>query len=65
MIEQIVVLANFWFSFYEFFIQNSARGGVRDPAEDSNTGGPSLVTVRIENVFTFQYWYCELCVENQ
>ena len=33
--------------------------------EDSGTGGPSSITVRMEYLFTFQYWYCELCVENR
>ena len=33
--------------------------------EDSDTGGPSLITVRIECLFAFQFWYCELCVKNQ
>ena len=36
-----------------------------DPAEDSDTGGPSSITVRMEYLRAFQYWYCELCVENQ
>ena len=37
----------------------------RDPVEDSNTGRPSSIIVRMEYLLTFQYWYCELCVENQ
>ena len=34
-----------------------------DPVEDSDTGGPSLITVRLEYLFAFQFWYCKLCVE--
>ena len=33
--------------------------------EDSDTGGPGSVTVRMEYLFAFQFWYCELCVENR
>ena len=42
-------------------------GGIKswDPVEASDTGGPSSITVRMECLLTFQYWYCELCVENR
>ena len=33
--------------------------------EDSNTGRPSLFTVRMEYLFAFPFWYCKLCVENR
>ena len=36
-----------------------------DPVEDSNTSSPSSINVSMEYVFGFQYWYCELCGENQ
>ena len=32
--------------------------------EDSNTGGLSSITVRMEYLFAFQFWYFKLCVEN-
>ena len=32
--------------------------------EDSGTGDPCLITVRMECLFGFQFWYCELCVKN-
>ena len=35
------------------------------PVENSDTGGPSLTTIRMEYLLDFQYWYCGLCVENQ
>ena len=35
-----------------------------DPVEDSDTGGQTSITVRMEYLLPFQYWYCELCVEN-
>ena len=42
-------------------------GGINcwDPVQDSDTGGPSSITVRMEYLFAFQYWYWELCVENR
>ena len=42
-------------------------GGINcwDPVEDSDTGGPSSITVRMEYLRAFQYWYCELCLENR
>ena len=33
--------------------------------EDSDTGSPSSVTVRMEYLFAFQYWYCELCAKTR
>ena len=41
-------------------------GGIKfwDPVEDYDTGSPSSITVRREYLLAFQYWYCELCVEN-
>ena len=41
-------------------------GGIKfwDLVEDSNTGCPSSVTVRMEYFFSFQSWYCELYEEN-
>ena len=33
--------------------------------ENSDTGGPSSTTVRIEYLFAFQIWCCKLCVENR
>ena len=42
-------------------------GGMRcsDPVEDYNTCCPSSIIVRMEYLFSFQFWYCELCVEIQ
>ena len=42
-------------------------GGINfwDAVEDSDTGHPSWITVTMEYAFAFQYWYRELCVENQ
>ena len=36
-----------------------------DTVEDLHSGRPSSVTVRMKYVFAFQYWHCELCVENR
>ena len=33
--------------------------------EDSDTGGPSSITIRMECLFVFQFSYCELCVGNR
>ena len=48
-------------------LSSESVGGIKfwDPVEDSDTGGPRSVTVRMEHVFAFQYWYSELCVENR
>ena len=42
-------------------------GGINcwDPDEDSYTGGLSSITIRMEYLLAFQYWYCEFCVENR
>ena len=32
---------------------------------EPNIGSPSSFTVRMEYLFAFQFWYCELCVENR
>ena len=34
-------------------------------AEDADTDGPSSFTIRTEYLFAFQFWYCNLCAENQ
>ena len=36
-----------------------------DSVEDCDTGGPSSITVRMEYLRAFQYWYCKLCVKNR
>ena len=33
--------------------------------EDSDTGVPSSITVRMEYLFVFQFSYCKLCVGNR
>ena len=41
-------------------------GGINclDSVENSDTGGPSSIIVRMEYLRAFQYWYCELSVKN-
>ena len=41
-------------------------GGLKcwDPVESSDNGSLSSITLRMEYLLAFQYWYCELCVEN-
>ena len=48
----------------KFVFRISGGRNCSDPIEDSGTVGPSLITVRMEYLRAFQYWYCELCVEN-
>ena len=36
-----------------------------DSIKDSDTGGSTSITVRMEYLLAFQYWYCEFCVENR
>ena len=52
----------FDFGFIKFVFRIS--GSIKFWDEDFNTGGPSLFAVRMEYVFAFQFWYCELCMEN-
>ena len=33
--------------------------------KNSDTGGPSSISARIEYLFAFQFWYCELYVANR
>ena len=33
--------------------------------EDSKTGGPSSLTVRMEYLFAFQFRHCEVCLKDQ
>ena len=37
-------------------------GGIKCwvPVEDSDTDGPISITIKMEYVLAFQYWYCEL-----
>ena len=41
-------------------------GGIKfwELVEDSDGSNPSLSTVRMEYLFAFPFWYCELCLEN-
>ena len=36
-----------------------------DLVEDSDTEGPSSISIRMEYLCAFQYWYCELCLQNR
>ena len=58
--------SQFWIPVLWNFCSES-MGGIKrwDPAEGSNTDGPSSVTVRIEWLFALQLLCCEICVENQ
>ena len=58
-------VAIFNFYFMKFVFQISGGIKIWDPIEDSNIGGPSSITIRMEQLFAFQFWYCELWVENQ
>ena len=58
-------VVKFWLPFYEICVQNQWGMKFWDPLEDSITDSPSWTTVRMEYLLlAFQYWYCELCVEN-
>ena len=43
----------------------SVRHKILRPVEDSDTGGPSSIFVRMKYLLAFQYWCCELCVEKR
>ena len=51
--------------FIKFLFRISDGINCWDPLEDSDTGGPSSITVRMEYWRAFQYWYCKLCVGNR
>ena len=63
---RILWVANFWFPFYEIRAENQRRHKFIQEIlfGDSSTGCPSLITLRIEYLFTFQFLYCEPCVKN-
>ena len=63
--EWILWVVNFDSGFMKFFFRISGRIKFWDPVEDSDTREPSSVTFRMEYLFVFQFWYNELCVENQ
>ena len=63
--DWILWVANFRFPFYEVCAQNQWTIKFWDPVDNSDTGGPSSMTVRMEYSRAFQYWYCALCVENR
>ena len=48
---------------FEFRISGSIK--YWDLVDDSDTGGPSTITVRMEYLFGSQFWYWELCMENR
>ena len=60
-------IANFWFSFYEVCVQNHWVHKTLWSLYELRT--PTLVVqvrlplVKIEYVFAFKIWYCELCVK--
>ena len=49
----------------KFVFRRSGDSNFVIPIEDSDTGGRSSITVRIEYLLVFQVSYCELCVGNQ
>ena len=53
------------FLIYEICVQNHWDTQFDILVGDSDTGGPSSITVRIECLFPFQFWYCEFCAKNQ
>ena len=48
---------------YQICVQNQWEHKIL--AEHSNTGYPSSFTVRMAYLFAFEFWYCEICVENR
>ena len=58
-------MANFRFPFWKISFQKQLGAwsfGIL--VEDSDTGGPRSVDVRMECLFAYQFWYWELCIEN-
>ena len=57
--------SQFWFPFYLICVQNQWGHKTLNPIEDSEIGGRSSITVRMEYLLAIQYWYSEPCAENQ
>ena len=55
----------FNFRFMKFVFRIGEGMKIWDQVADSDTGGPSSIIVRMECLFAFQFWYCELFVEKQ
>ena len=54
------------FRFIKFVFRISGRIRFRNPGWGLQyTSSLSSITVRMEYLFAFQFWYCELCVENR
>ena len=65
MRDWILWVANFRFPFSEICVQNQWCINCLDSVENSNTGGPSSITVRMEYFRAFQYGYCKLFLEKR
>ena len=63
--EWILWVVNFDSGFMKFLFRISECIKFWDPVEESDTSEVSSITVRMEYLFVFQFWYIELCVENQ
>ena len=63
--EWILWVVNFDSGFMKYLFRITGRIKFWDPAEDSDTSEPSSITVRMEYLFVFQFWYNELCVKNR
>ena len=50
--------------FMKFLFRISEGIKFWDLVENSGTDGPSPITVRMEYLFAFQFWYCELGVKS-
>ena len=51
--------------FIKFVLRISAASNFEILEEDSGTGSPRSIIVRIECLFACQFWYCEICVKNR
>ena len=63
--EWILWVVNFDSSFMKFLFRISGCIKFWDQVEDSDTREPSSITVRMEYLFVFQFWYNEFCVGNR
>lgn len=57
---------SFQFSFYEICFRNCGDVKFWEMlVEDSDTGGPSSIMVRMEYLLDFQFWLCYVCAKNR
>ena len=61
--DWILWVVNFRLPFYEICVQNQWEHKILRPSRGLRQWQPSSITIIMEYLLAFQYWYCELCVK--